>query len=50
MAARSWRWLRCRVLALLDVPTGQDATGHPIFATRLQSALYQPPAEMRQSR
>jgi hypothetical protein len=52
MRARSWRWLRVRILGLLDVPpcgfrdvttgSGKTAKTHaqPLWATRIQSAIY----------
>lgn len=39
MRERSWRWLRTRILGLLDTPASVDVTGRLRFATRLQEAL-----------
>jgi hypothetical protein len=45
MRARSWRWLRVRILGLLSAPVGFDLAGNPIFTTRLQQALTPAPAD-----
>lgn len=47
MTARTWRWLRTRILGLIDHPVHLDPFGQPVWATRLQEAL-NPPAETRQ--
>lgn len=42
LARRSWRWLRTRILALLDVPPHISPNGQVIPATRLGLALRPP--------
>lgn len=42
MAARSWRWLRTRIIALLDLPPSVTSDGQEIQASRLGYALYPP--------
>lgn len=50
MAARSWRWLRTRILGLLSTPAGFEPwTGRPLPANRLQAALM-PPEESREAK
>lgn len=48
MSSRSWRWLRERILGLLDRPVSFDAAGQPVFANRLQHHLYAPAVQARQ--
>lgn len=38
--ARSWRWLRERIVGLLDRPFAFDAVGQPAYANRMQRVLY----------
>ena len=50
MAARSWRWLRARILGLLTAPKSHEPwTGRLIPANRLQAALL-PAADDDESR
>lgn len=46
MVSRSWRWLRTRIVALLDVPPTVDPAGRIVHATRIGLAL-DPPKEVR---
>jgi hypothetical protein len=39
---RTWRWLRLRILALLDVPPNVTPDGQALHATRLGWALFPP--------
>jgi len=50
MSARSWRWLRSRILGLLTAPVGHDFAGNSIFANRLQAALMPQPDESREAK
>lgn len=51
MRNRSWRWLRMKILGLLDrpgtvIPIGSPQTGYrtiPVYPNRLQAALAPPP-------
>lgn len=40
MRARSWRWLRTRILQLLSIPPAYLADGRPVQATRLGHVLH----------
>lgn len=42
LQGRSWRWLRERILGLIDRPFSFDSFGQPVYANRLQQALYAP--------
>lgn len=51
MTSRSWRWLRTRILSLVDRPMAFEPwTGAPVYANRLQRALFPAPERERAQR
>jgi hypothetical protein len=42
MSDRSWRWLRTRILGLIDSPVSVDSAGNPVFSNRVQAVVLAP--------